>query len=386
MSWVAAKLSDVAKIERNGVDPTSIEPGTSYLGLEHIESGGRILGAQSVTNGELASTKFRFSSEHILYGKLRPYLAKIALPDFDGICSTDILPVKPGPKIDKRYLAYFLRQPSMVDYANGRSSGANLPRLSPKALADFDIPLPPLEEQKRIAAILDQADSLHRLHQRAIDRLNALGQAIFHEMFGDPIDAPNQNLDWQAEPLDESIRFIDYRGKTPPKTETGIPLITAKNVKMGYINREPQEYIDENAFDAWMNRGFPRKGDILFTTEAPLGNVAELNTDEKLVVGQRLLTLQPLETKIDPIYLMYFLMSQGFRKLMFENSTGSTVVGIKSKLLKKIPIAYPDISDQVRFRERAVQVKRLQKHAEEHATSMDKLFRSLQHSAFRGEL
>lgn len=190
-AWPQVKLNTVADIERDGLASDNIQAGARYLGLEHIESGGRILGDTVVDAGELASTKFKFTRDHLLYGKLRPYLAKIALPDFEGICSTDIVPIKTGPRLDRRYLAYFLRQPDMVDFANSRSTGANLPRLSPKALAEFEIPLPPLDEQKRIAAILDQADELRCKRQRAIDRLNQLGQAIFHEQFGDPATNPH---------------------------------------------------------------------------------------------------------------------------------------------------------------------------------------------------
>lgn len=82
-------LGRVAEIERDGIAPDKIQSGTPYLGLEHIESGGRILSFEPVDEGELASTKFRFGPDHVLYGKLRPYLAKIAMPDFEGICSTD---------------------------------------------------------------------------------------------------------------------------------------------------------------------------------------------------------------------------------------------------------------------------------------------------------
>ena len=163
MRWPEVALKSLANIQRSGVAPDEIIDGTAYLGLEHIASGGEILSRQSVAAGELASTKFSFGPSHVLYGKLRPYLGKIALPDFEGVCSTDILPVSPGPNLDRRYLAYFLRQPQMIEYANKLATGANLPRLSPKALAEFPIPLPPLAEQKRIAGILDQAAELCRL-------------------------------------------------------------------------------------------------------------------------------------------------------------------------------------------------------------------------------
>lgn len=124
--WTTAALGDVAVIERRGVDPSSIEDDTVYLGLEHIESGGRIIGHSTVGASGVASTKFRFGPEHVLFGKLRPYLGKIAAPDFAGVCSTDILPLRPGRRLDRQYLLHFLRQPSVVSHAASRATGANL--------------------------------------------------------------------------------------------------------------------------------------------------------------------------------------------------------------------------------------------------------------------
>ena len=103
--WPIVQLREVAAIDRDGVDSHSIPDGTLYVGLENIESGGRLLNVNRVSNGDLASTKFRFGSDHLLYGKLRPYLAKIALPTFEGVCSTDILPLMPTAKLDRTYLA-----------------------------------------------------------------------------------------------------------------------------------------------------------------------------------------------------------------------------------------------------------------------------------------
>ncbi len=145
------ELGSVATIERKGVDPTALLPDTLYLGLEHIERGGRIIGRNTVAGAELASTKFQFTPEHVLFGKLRPNLGKICRPEFAGVCSTDILPIRPGKDLDRDYLAHYLSQPSMVNFATSRTSGANLPRLSPAVLEKFPIPLPPLPEQRRTA-------------------------------------------------------------------------------------------------------------------------------------------------------------------------------------------------------------------------------------------
>jgi type I restriction enzyme S subunit len=193
-------LSDVAVIEREIVDSAAIETGTLYVGLENIESGGRFVGVRPVDAGELASSKFAFTPQHLLYGKLRPYLAKIARPDFKGICSTDILPVLPGPDLDRSYLAWLLLTPEMVALANSRATGANLPRLSPTSLAELRIPLPPLPEQRRIAEILDKADALRAKRRAALAQLDTLTQSIFLDMFGDP---STNSKEWLVAPLSE---------------------------------------------------------------------------------------------------------------------------------------------------------------------------------------
>src|SRR5205823_10168736 len=97
----------------------------------------------------------------------------------------DILPILPGKSLDRDFLCHFLRQPRMVELATAKATGANLPRLSPKVLGEFEIPLLPLSEQRRIAVILDKADELRAKRQSALEQLSGLIQAMFAEIFGD---------------------------------------------------------------------------------------------------------------------------------------------------------------------------------------------------------
>jgi type I restriction enzyme S subunit len=103
--------------------------------------------------------------------------------------------------------------------------------------------------------------------------------------------------DWQSNYLGDICRFIDYRGKTPTKTASGLRLITAKNVKMGFLQETPMEFVSAKSYNGWMTRGIPKIGDVLFTTEAPLANVAQLDTDEKVVFAQRIIVLQPADRR-----------------------------------------------------------------------------------------
>ena len=95
------------------------------------------------------------------------------------------------------------------------------------------------------------------------------------------------------QPLGDLLEaLIDYRGKTPPKSTSGIPLITAKVIKGGVINEDGLEYVSEETYSSWMRRGFPKLGDILITTEAPLGEVAQLRTDSRVALAQRVILLR----------------------------------------------------------------------------------------------
>ena len=154
---------------------------------------------------------------------------------------------------------------------------------------------------------------------------------------------------WQTKQLGELCRFIDYRGKTPEKTASGLRLITAKNVKMGYLQENPMEFVAPESYDSWMTRGIPKMGDGLFTTEAPLANVAQLDTDEKVVFAQRIIVLQPAANNLDRTFLKYLLLSDVAQDRILEQGTGATVQGIKASLLKTIPIEFPPLTEQQRI-------------------------------------
>ena len=153
---------------------------------------------------------------------------------------------------------------------------------------------------------------------------------------------------WASRRLGNLARFIDYRGRTPTKTSSGVPLITAKNVRPGFISREPQEFIADTDYMSWMTRGFPRVGDMLFTTEAPMGNVAIIDIGERFALAQRVICFQLHELGTGP-FLKLAMMSSGFQAQLSDAATGMTATGIKSSRLKEIPVPIPPLAEQRRI-------------------------------------
>lgn len=152
--------------------------------------------------------------------------------------------------------------------------------------------------------------------------------------------------DWEQRKLIEVCDYVDYRGKTPTKTENGIFLVTAKNVKDGFIDYETsKEYISENAYEEVMRRGKPEIGDVLITTEAPCGNVAQVNKAD-IALAQRIIKYRGHIGVVDNTYLKYYLLSPEFQKILNAKSSGGTVQGIKGSILHQQKIIYPSYEEQ----------------------------------------
>jgi type I restriction enzyme S subunit len=152
--------------------------------------------------------------------------------------------------------------------------------------------------------------------------------------------------EWPVLPLEDCLdALIDYRGKTPEKTDSGVPLITAKIIKSGRIET-PTEFIAVDNYDAWMRRGIPKAGDVVLTVEAPLGEVAQLGP-EKVALAQRVVTLRGKAGFLDSTYLLYLLQSEDVQDQLKSRATGTTVLGIKQSELRKVPIKVPPMPAQL---------------------------------------
>ena len=214
-----------------------------------------------------------------------------------------------------------------------------IPSLTKANLLNIEMPLPNLDVQQVIVDRLSKIDSLIALRKEQLAKLDQLVKSRFIELFGDIKE---------EDKLINLCNFIDYRGKTPEKAESGLPFITAKNVKMHHMSFDTQEFISKETYDKVMTRGFPRIGDVVFTTEAPLGNVCRIpHIETEFYIGQRIITMQT--EQLEPAYLEYALSSDDFKRKIAEKSSGSTVTGIRSKLLEQLTIPVPHRAVQKQF-------------------------------------
>lgn len=265
--------------------------------------------------------------------------------------------------INGDFLYYFLQT---IDFAYTLQPGA-LPSLSSKIVSELKLLPPSLSEQCQIASILSTCDTVIEKTQSAIAKYKAIKQGMLHDLFTRGIDASTGKLrprykdapalykesklgwiphEWKTKQLDEITDYVDYRGKTPPKSEFGIYLVTARNIREGFIDYEiSKEYIKEDAYESAMSRGKVKIGDVLITTEAPMGNVAQIDK-ENIALAQRVIKYRGYYSELKNDFLAQFLMSDNFQRQLMAEATGSTVLGIKGSRLHKLRIIIPKVKEQ----------------------------------------
>ncbi|WP_162146334.1 restriction endonuclease subunit S [Pyrococcus abyssi] len=179
--WDVVELGEVAERRNESVNPANMG-NIPFVGLEHIEPGNIRL-SQWGNSSEVKSSKSKFYPGDILYGKLRPYLDKAVIADFEGICSTDIIVIK--AKEDKtipEYLIWVIHSKEFIEYAKKTMKGVNHPRTSWKSIKQFQIPLPPLEEQKKIAEILRTIDEAIEAKRAKKEKLERMKKAVMEKL------------------------------------------------------------------------------------------------------------------------------------------------------------------------------------------------------------
>lgn len=391
--WIEVALGDVASVDRQVVEPSQIRAGVFCVGLENMVAGGGLRDVTPVAAGQIASAKFAFDTRHVLFGKLRPNLAKSARPDFVGVCSTDILPIRPGPRLDRDYLAHFIARPATVALATQRCDGANLPRLSPKELQRFRLPLPPLDEQRRIAEMLNRADALRAKRRVAVSQLDALTQSIFVEMFG----RGNRN-GLPSVPLRDAFWFQEGPGiRKWQFTSEGVKVLNVGNIERDgrlSLGKTTRHVAESEAYGKYKHF-LVDAGDLVIASSGISFDADGLLRTRGAFVGPEHLPLcmntstvrfKPISGVSDLRYLQAWINSREFRSQITRFVTGSAQQNFGPTHLASLSITLPPLTEQRDFGTRVTQVETLHTRGVASLANLDALFSSLQHRAFSGAL
>ncbi len=181
--WEEKKLGEVCEIDKKTHD---IEKSLPFVGMEDIESGtGKFIG--SLEDKKMKARTFYFTKKHFLYGRLRPYLNKILLPNFEGHCSTEIFPILPNDNLDRSFLFYWFINQKIVDKINKTCTGARMPRANVDEILEFDFILPSIKKQKEIVKKLDElrgeVERLEAILRSKIAGLDELKKSILEKVF-----------------------------------------------------------------------------------------------------------------------------------------------------------------------------------------------------------
>ena len=396
-TWVMARLQDVVFNRGQEVPSETF----CYIDIGSIDNKRQKLNAEdNVLEASKAPSRARKIVQlgDILYSTVRPYLHNMCIIDREfshkPIASTGFAAMTCFEGIYNKYLFYYLLSPIFDSYANDteNAKGVAYPAINDDRLYRAVIAIPPTAEQKRIVAKLEEVLPLIDRYEAAWNKLEVFnkrfpvdmqksilqlaiqgklveqrpeegsGEDLFKKLipYHDGLKSGKSELNlssmefdipesWTMVELNQLFNFVDYRGKTPTKISQGVFLITASNIRQGFMEYTRKEYISREEYEGRQSRGLTEKGDLLFTTEAPMGNAALCDLNE-CSCGQRIITFKEYTANtVIPALYMYFILSPAFQQQLLDNCTGTTAKGIKADKLKHFLLPLPPLAEQKRI-------------------------------------
>ena len=391
VGWQTKTLSDVCNITSALVDPrmTKYEK-MLHVGGANIESKtGELIDLKTSKEEGLQSGKFAFDDSMVLYSKIRPYLMKVARPDFQGVCSADIYPLSPNPSVlDRSYLYHQLLSPQFTEFAVSGSARAGMPKVNRDHLFAFQISFPPLPEQQRIVGLLDEAfaglATAKANAEKNLQNARALFESHLQSVF------TQRGPGWVDRTLDQVC--IVERGSSPRPIKDffttkpdGVNWIKIGDTEEGgkYVYSTGQKITPEGA----MQSRFVKEGDFILTNSMSYGRPYIMKTSGCIHDGWFVLRLN---TAIDTDYF-YYLLSSPVVQLQFASlASGSVVKNISGDLVKKAVLPIPPLKHQHIIVEKLLamskETQRLAHLYEKKLAALEALKKSLLHQAFAGEL
>ncbi|GAA1059772.1 restriction endonuclease subunit S [Agromyces bracchium] len=386
------RLEEVALVNPRMVRGIDDDYEVAFLGMADVSEEGLTTEGTVRAYSEVRKGYTAFQDRDLLVAKITPCFenGKIAQAEIRrevGFGSTEFHVVRPKPEaVDPRYLLHFLRSPRVRVAGERQMTGsAGQKRVPAEFVRRLEVPLLPLSEQRRIAAILDEADALRAKVRAASSLLDEHAEADFETRFW---DATGHHR-FPEHPVNELCDLaVDCVNKTATTVDgpTDFKMLRTTNVRNRAVDVSKVRFVEEDVFAVWTRRVRPRAGDVIFTREAPAGEAAVLRTDENVFLGQRLMLYRTDESRLLPDFLVAALMSPLMQRRFAENASGSTVKHLGVPYCRTMLIPTPPVVEQRAFVSDLARTRDVARAKLLQLRQLDSLFSALQHRAFRGEL
>ena len=386
--WENLQFHDVCDLVKDSYQPVN-GGSTPYIGLEHLAQGfpafvGR--GAES----EIRSSKTAFKVGDILFGKLRPYLRKGAQADFDGISSTDILVFRAAERCESNFLKYLIHSNEFIDYAKSTTSGVQHPRTSWPSLRKFQLSLPPLPEQKKVAHVLSTVQRAIEAQERIIQTTTELKKTLMHKLFTEGTRGEPQKQteigpvpeSWEVMPLGAIAKIGN--GSTPKRSNVGyweygnIPWLNSTKIHELFVAEADQFVTPLAVKECHLPRVAPNSLLIAITGQGKtLGNSAIVRFET--CINQHLAYAQFHSEKIIPDFVLWFMQTRYDFLRSIAQAGGSTKGALTCGYLKTHLIPIPEKNEQNEIVNIFGQLENKQKVITRKRAFLQDLFRTLLH-------
>jgi len=380
MSWDRVKLSSVAEIIA-GQSPESKYYNNIGQGIPFFQ-GKADFGVDYPTVRYWCTQPTKIAKPNDILISVRAPVGPTNICDIEACVGRGLAAIRTGDVLYFKYIYFYFK--TIQDKLASQGNGSTFSAITTSVLKDLEIPLPPLTTQKRIAEILDAADALRRKDQELLKKYDELAQAIFIDMFGDPV---NNEKGWDISALEElCIDIVDCPHSTPNHTEeiTDFPCIRTSEMKNGKISWGSMKYLNKENYSIRVKRLVPEAGDIVYAREGTYGEAVLLPKNYHFALGQRTMLLRPNSNLVSNKFLWFQINSDYVYRQAKRKNMGSTVGHVNVADVKKFDILVPPVQLQLKFTDVIANLISSESFFESHQT--DKLFDSLIQKAFKGEL
>ncbi|WBB49844.1 restriction endonuclease subunit S [Verrucosispora sp. WMMA2044] len=306
--------------------------------------------------------------------------------DFQGSFGAFCKVLRPNSRVEPRYFSHYFRTPAYRAKISSLAGGANINNLRNEHLDNLEVPLPPIDTQRRIAEVLDRADELRTKRREALVHLDDLTKSIFLDMFGDP--AANSH-DWPVTPCSEVCSRVTVGIVFQPASyyqDAGIPALRSLNIQPGKISLENVVYFSPQDNETRLAKTRVRRDDVVLVRTGRPGTAAVVPEHLDGANSIDILITTPKKEQIDPIYLCAYFNSRAAQEIILGQKRGQIQQHLNVGSLRSVPIPLPPLELQREFRTRVQRIDEVSARHHKSLSEVDALFTALQNQAFQGAL